>query len=82
MARYGVEERLVWLNGETVPVRDARINVLAPTSQFGLNVFEEFRAFGVTSDRSCMLSGLRIITKGLFGLHICSKLSALIVPKK
>ena len=45
MARYGVEERLVWLNGETVPVRDARINVLAPTSQFGLNVFEGIPCF-------------------------------------
>ena len=35
-----VENRLIWYNGEIVNVNDAKINVLAPTSQFGLNVFE------------------------------------------
>ena len=38
--KYPVEERLIWLKGEIVHVNEARINVLAPTSQFGLNVFE------------------------------------------
>ena len=32
--------RLIWLNGEIVPVNKAMINVLSPTSQFGANVFE------------------------------------------
>lgn len=40
MAKYRVDNRLIWLNGEILHVNDARINVLAPTSQFGLNVFE------------------------------------------
>lgn len=40
MAKYSVEDRLIWLNGEIVHVNDAKINVLSPTSQFGLNVFE------------------------------------------
>ncbi|NLY18949.1 MAG: branched-chain amino acid transaminase [Clostridiaceae bacterium] len=40
MAKYSVEDRLIWLNGEIVHVKDAKINVLSPTSQFGLNVFE------------------------------------------
>ena len=35
-----VENRLIWLGGKILPVNDAKINVLAPTSQFGLNVFE------------------------------------------
>ncbi len=35
-----VSERLIWLNGEIKHVNDAKINVLSPTSQFGLNVFE------------------------------------------
>lgn len=35
-----VENRLIWLKGELVNVNDAKINVLSPTSQFGLNVFE------------------------------------------
>lgn len=38
--KYGVENRRIWFKGEIVDVNDARINVLAPTSQFGLNVFE------------------------------------------
>ncbi len=35
-----INNRLVWLKGEIVNVNDAKINVLAPTAQFGLNVFE------------------------------------------
>lgn len=38
--KYDVSERLIWFKGEIMHVNDARINVLAPTSQFGLNVFE------------------------------------------
>lgn len=39
------ENRLLWLNGEIVKVDDAKINVLAPTSQFGANVFEGIRCY-------------------------------------
>ena len=35
-----VENRRIWLKGEILNVNDAKINVLSPTSQFGLNVFE------------------------------------------
>ena len=35
-----VDNRLIWLDGEIVPVNEAKIPVLAPTAQFGLNVFE------------------------------------------
>lgn len=38
--KYSVEDRRIWLNGEIVNVNNAKINVLSPTSQFGLNVFE------------------------------------------
>jgi branched-chain amino acid aminotransferase len=38
--KYEVTERLIWFKGEIIHVNDAKINVLAPTSQFGLNVFE------------------------------------------
>ena len=37
--------RLIWLNGEIVPVNEAMINVLSPTSQFGANVFEGIRCY-------------------------------------
>ncbi len=35
-----VEDRYIWLNGEVLHLPEAKINVLAPTAQFGLNVFE------------------------------------------
>lgn len=38
--KYDVANRRVWFKGEILNVNDAKINVLAPTSQFGLNVFE------------------------------------------
>lgn len=38
--KYDMSERIIWFKGELVHVNDAKINILAPTSQFGLNVFE------------------------------------------
>jgi branched-chain amino acid aminotransferase len=38
-------ERLIWFKGEIMPVSEAKINVLSPTSQFGANVFEGLRAY-------------------------------------
>jgi branched-chain amino acid aminotransferase len=35
----------MWFKGALVRVEDAQINVLAPTSQFGLNVFEGIRCY-------------------------------------
>lgn len=35
-----VANRYIWYKGEIVNVNDAKINILAPTAQFGLNVFE------------------------------------------
>ena len=38
--KYPVEERIIWLKGELLHINDAKINVLSPSTQFGLNVFE------------------------------------------
>lgn len=38
--KYPVEHRRIWFKDQIVDVNDAMINCLAPTSQFGLNVFE------------------------------------------
>lgn len=38
--KYDIANRLIWLNGNILNVNEAKINVLSPTSQFGLNVFE------------------------------------------
>lgn len=40
MAKTDVANRLIWCKGEIVNVNNAMVNVLSPTSQFGLNVFE------------------------------------------
>ncbi len=37
--------RLMWFKGKIIPVNDAKINVLSPSSQFGANVFEGIRAY-------------------------------------
>lgn len=38
--KYDVAHRRIWLKGRILDVNDAMVNVLSPTSQFGLNVFE------------------------------------------
>lgn len=38
--KYDVANRRIWFKGEILNVNDAKINILTPTSQFGLNVFE------------------------------------------
>lgn len=38
--KYDVTNRLIWFKGEILNINDAKINIMAPTSQFGLNVFE------------------------------------------
>lgn len=43
--KTNIENRFIWLNGEIVPLQEAKINVLAPTSQFGANVFEGIRCY-------------------------------------
>ena len=45
MVVFMTNNRLIWLNGEIVKVEDAKINVLAPTAQFGANVFEGIRCY-------------------------------------
>ena len=40
MAKTDVANRLIWFKGQIMNVNEARVNVLSPTSQFGLNVFE------------------------------------------
>lgn len=40
-----VANRFIWLGGKIVNVNEARINVLSPTAQFGLNVFEGIRCY-------------------------------------
>lgn len=50
--------RLIWLGGKIMPVGQATINVLSPTSQFGLNVFEGIRCYW--SDQEQQLFAFRL----------------------
>lgn len=43
-------ERLIWLGGKVLPLNEATINVLSPSSQFGLNVFEGIRCYWSDND--------------------------------
>lgn len=40
-----VQNRFVWLDGAVVNVNEAKMNVLTPSFQFGLNVFEGIRCY-------------------------------------
>lgn len=40
MAKTDVANRFIWFKGQIMNVNEAMVNVLSPTSQFGLNVFE------------------------------------------
>lgn len=39
------EERLIWFKGKILPVTQAKVQVMSPMAQFGLNVFEGIRGY-------------------------------------
>ena len=43
--KYDLENRLIWLKNELVPIKEAKIMAFSPTAQFGLNVFEGIPCF-------------------------------------
>ena len=40
-----INNRFIWLNDKLLPLQEATLNVLSPTAQFGLNVFEGIRCY-------------------------------------
>ena len=48
----------IWLNGQILPIEDAKVCVLSPTAQFGANVFEGIRCYW--SDARGQLLGFRV----------------------
>ncbi len=53
-----VANRYIWYKGEIINVNDAKINILAPTAQFGLNVFEGIPCYW--NDDEKQLYGFRL----------------------
>ena len=45
-----VANRFIWYKGRILNVNDAKINILAPTAQFGLNVFEGIPCYWDTDE--------------------------------
>jgi branched-chain amino acid aminotransferase len=45
---------VIWLDGELVPWRDAKVHVLTHTFHYGLGVFEGVRAYKTETDGSCI----------------------------
>ncbi|MAT91591.1 MAG: branched chain amino acid aminotransferase [Halioglobus sp.] len=63
---------LIWMDGEMVPWRDARVHVLTHTFHYGLGVFEGVRAYQ-TPDRGTCIFRLKEHTDRLFrSAHILS----------
>lgn len=46
-----IANRFIWYKGEILNVNDAKINILAPTAQFGLNVFEGIPCYWNDSEK-------------------------------
>lgn len=57
--KYPLEERLIWFKGEMIPIKEAKVMVFSPTSQFGLNVFEGIPCYWNEDKNS--LFGFRLI---------------------
>ena len=58
-------ERLIWFKGNIVPIDEAKVNVLSPTSQFGANVFEGLRAYWNEEDQQLYVYKLQEHTQRL-----------------
>ena len=55
MAKTDVANRLIWFKDQIMNVNEAKVNVLSPSTQFGLNVFEGIPCIGTTSGSNSML---------------------------
>ena len=49
--KYPMEERLIWFKNELTPIKEAKIMVMSPTAQFGLNVFEGIPCYWNTEEK-------------------------------
>lgn len=67
---------LIWMDGEMVPWRDARVHVLTHTFHYGLGVFEGVRAYK-TADKGTCIFRLKEHTDRLFN---SAKILAMAMP--
>src|SRR5690554_2815100 len=51
---FADRDGVIWLDGELVPWRDAKVHVLTHTLHYGMGVFEGVRAYNSVSDSTCI----------------------------
>lgn len=49
--KYDLENRRIWFKGKILNINDAQINIMAPTVQFGLNIFEGIPCYWNEEDK-------------------------------
>lgn len=62
---FADRDGLIWVDGEMVPWRDAKVHVLTHTLHYGMGVFEGVRAYQ-SRDRGCCIFKLQEHTDRLF----------------
>lgn len=83
---FADRDGLIWLDGEMVPWREAKVHVLTHTLHYGLGVFEGLRAY--KTDRGPAIFRLQEHTRRLFnsakilGMHIPFDYETLIEAQK
>ena len=61
---YSDREGIIWMDGQMVPWREAKVHVLTPTLHYGLGCFEGVRAY--QTEQGTALFRLEDHTKRLF----------------
>jgi branched-chain amino acid aminotransferase len=60
------QNRIIWFKGELISAKDAKVEILSPTAQFGLNVFEGIRGYWSEDHKDIFLFRLDDHLKRLF----------------
>ena len=60
------QNRIIWFKGEFVKAKDAKIEILSPTAQFGLNAFEGIRGYWSEKEKDLFLFRMNEHLKRLF----------------
>ena len=68
------DDDIIWFKGGVISQREAVVNVMSPTAQFGLNVFEGIRGYFSESAEAMYIFRLRDHLNRLF--YSCKYLSS------
>ena len=60
------QDRIIWFKGNLIKAKDAKVAILSPTAQFGLNVFEGIKGYWSKDHKDLLLFRLDDHLKRLF----------------